>query len=198
VIQNQHQYKVTNSKLKELEKSLAELANNPRDLSERLLQAEKAGLQIWIDRLKAEVDEYDRLRQGESEFKFSSLPELPIALIKARIAKGMTQKQLAEKIGVREQQIQRYESSHYGSASFDRVTEISEALEISLSEVVMGVTRGSNSWIYPVLPTISAAKDDNSISNFCNTSVSEYQSILSHSDYQLDPAMAAKYLANYN
>jgi transcriptional regulator with XRE-family HTH domain len=138
------------------------------------------------------------LRQGESKFTFSSLPELPIALIKARIAKGMTQKQLAEKIGVREQQIQRYESSHYGSASFDRVTEISEALEISLSEVVMGVTRGSKSWIYPVLPTIEVAKDNNSIGNFCNTSVSEYQSILSHSEYQFDLTMSAKYLASYN
>jgi HTH-type transcriptional regulator / antitoxin HipB len=143
VIQNQHQYRVTNSKLKDLEQSLAELANNPRGLSARLLQSEKAGLQVWIDRLKAEIDEYDRLKQGESTFKFSSLPELPIALIKARIAKGMTQKQLAEKIGVREQQIQRYESSHYCSASFDRVTEISEALEISFSEIVMGVSRGS-------------------------------------------------------
>lgn len=198
MIQNQHQYKVTNSKLKDLQQSLAELANNPRDLSERLLQAEKAGLQIWIDRLKTEIDEYDRLRQGESKFTFSSLPELPIALIKARIAKGMTQKQLAEKIGVREQQIQRYESSHYGSASFDRVTEISEALEISLSEIVMGVTRASNSWSYPVLPTIAAAKDNNSISNFCNTSVSEYQPILSHSDYRFDPTMSAKCLASHN
>lgn len=71
MIQNQHQYKVTNSKLKDLEQSLVELANNPRGLSERLLQAEKAGLQVWIDRLKAEIDEYDRLRQGESKFTFS-------------------------------------------------------------------------------------------------------------------------------
>jgi HTH-type transcriptional regulator / antitoxin HipB len=201
VIQNQHQYKVTNSKLKDLEQSLVELTNNPRGLSERLLQAEKAGLQIWIDRLKAEVDEYDRLRQGESKFTFSSLPELPIALIKARIAKGMTQKQLAEKIGVREQQIQRYESSHYGSASFDRVTEISEALEISLSEIVMGVTRPERGWnfgIYPVLPTIAVAKDNNSINSFCNTSVSEFQSMLSHSDYRFDPALSAKHLPKHN
>jgi transcriptional regulator with XRE-family HTH domain len=124
---------------------------------------------------------------------FSSLPELPIALIKARIAKGMTQKQLAEKIGVREQQIQRYESSHYGSASFDRVTEISEALEIA-----MEVSRGWKFGIYPVLPTIEVAKENNSIGNFCNTSVSESRNMLSHSDYQFDLAMSTKYLVSYN
>jgi transcriptional regulator with XRE-family HTH domain len=129
---------------------------------------------------------------------FSSLPELPIALIKARIAKGMTQKQLAEKIGVREQQIQRYESSHYGSASFDRVTEISEALEISFSEIVMEVSRGWKFGIYPVLPTIEVAKENNSIGNFCNTSVSESRNMLSHSDYQFDLAMSTKYLVSYN
>jgi Helix-turn-helix len=47
-----------------------------------------------------------------------SLNDLPTTLIKARISAGMTQKELAEKIGIREQQIQRYEANHYNSASF--------------------------------------------------------------------------------
>ena len=142
MIQNKHQYKVTNSKLKELEQSLADLAHNPNGLSPRLWQAEKAGVQVWIDRLQVEIAEYDRLQQGESVFKISSLTELPIALIKARIARGMTQKELAERIGVKEQQIQRYEANHYDSASFDRLNEVYTALGISFkeSEVVMQIT----------------------------------------------------------
>ncbi len=141
MIQNKHQYKVTNSKLKELEQSLADLAHNPNGLSERLFKAEKAGLQVWIDRLKVDIAEYDRLQQGESVFKISFLTELPIALIKARIASGMTQKELAEKIGVKEQQIQRYEANHYDSASFDRLNEVYTALGISFKEpeVVMQI-----------------------------------------------------------
>jgi HTH-type transcriptional regulator / antitoxin HipB len=139
VIQNKHQYKVTNSKLKELEQSLANLAANPDGLSERLFQAQRAGLQVWIDRLKAELAEYDELQQGESVFKISSLTELPLALIKARIASGMTQKELAEKIGVKEQQIQRYEANHYDSASFERLREVFEALGISFKEIIMEI-----------------------------------------------------------
>jgi HTH-type transcriptional regulator / antitoxin HipB len=139
VIQNKHQYKVTNSKLKELEQSLANLAANPDGLSERLFQAQQAGLQVWIDRLKAELAEYDELQQGESVFKISSLTELPLALIKARIASGMTQKELAEKIGVKEQQIQRYEANHYDSASFERLREVFEALGISFKEIIMEI-----------------------------------------------------------
>jgi HTH-type transcriptional regulator / antitoxin HipB len=52
-------------------------------------------------------------------FVLGSLNDLPTTLIKARIAAGLTQKDLADKIGVREQQIQRYEANHYNSASFD-------------------------------------------------------------------------------
>jgi HTH-type transcriptional regulator / antitoxin HipB len=139
VIQNKHQYKVTNSKLKELEHSLANLAANPEGLSERLWQSQQAGVRVWIDRLTAEIAEYDRLQQGESVFKISSLTELPIALIKARIASGMTQKELAEKIGIKEQQIQRYEANHYESASFERLREVFEALGISFKEIIMEI-----------------------------------------------------------
>lgn len=137
MIQNQHQYKITHSKLKELELTLLNLADNPTQLSERLWQSEQAGVQVWIDRLKTEIIEYDLLQKGQSSLKISSLSELPIALIKARISSGMTQKELAEKIGVQEQQIQRYESNHYSSVSFDRLKEIFEALEISFKEIVM-------------------------------------------------------------
>jgi HTH-type transcriptional regulator / antitoxin HipB len=139
VIQNKHQDKVTNSKLKELEQSLANLAANPEGLSERLWQSQQAGVRVWIDRLTAEIAEYDRLQQGESVFKISSLTELPIALIKARIASGMTQKELAEKIGIKEQQIQRYEATHYDSASFERLHEVFEALGMSFKEIIMEI-----------------------------------------------------------
>ncbi len=143
MIQNQHQYKVTNSKLKELEQSLAHLTDNPEELSDRLLKAQQAGLQVWIDRLKADVVEYERLQQGESILKINSLTELPIALIKARIAKGMTQKELAEKIGIQELQIQRYEANHYDSASFERLREVFEALGISFKEVIIEIENSS-------------------------------------------------------
>jgi HTH-type transcriptional regulator/antitoxin HigA len=44
----------------------------------------------------------------------------------------MIQKDLANKIGVQEQQIQRYEASQYSSASFDRLRSIASALNIDI------------------------------------------------------------------
>ena len=62
--------------------------------------------------------------------------ELPIALIKARISLGMSQKDLAKKIGTQEQQIQRYEANHYAAISFDRMMKIAEALGIALKNPI--------------------------------------------------------------
>ena len=55
----------------------------------------------------------------------SSLPE---TLIKARIARGMSQRELAERIGLKEQQIQRYEATNYSSASLSRIRAVVSGL----------------------------------------------------------------------
>jgi HTH-type transcriptional regulator/antitoxin HigA len=65
-------------------------------------------------------------------FHLNSFTEIPIALIKARITAGMTQKQLAEKIGIQEQQIQRYEANDYASISFARLVEIAQILGVNI------------------------------------------------------------------
>jgi HTH-type transcriptional regulator / antitoxin HipB len=144
MIQNEHQYKVTQTKLRELEQYLIDLDLNSDNLSERLLQAEKKGIQVLIDRLYAEIVEYDNLKQQRTPIQICSLDELAIGLIKARISTGMTQKELAAKIGVQEQQIQRYEENQYASASLTRLTEIARALEIIFANPVefqMGLSR---------------------------------------------------------
>lgn len=57
-----------------------------------------------------------------------SLESLPIALIQARIAKGLTQKDLAQQLGVREQQVQQDEDNLYASANWRRLGQIAEVL----------------------------------------------------------------------
>ena len=52
-------------------------------------------------------------------------------LIKARIARGMSQRDLAERIGLKEQQIQRYEATDYASVSLSRIREVVNGLDVS-------------------------------------------------------------------
>jgi HTH-type transcriptional regulator / antitoxin HipB len=134
VIQNEHQYKVTQNKLKELEQTLAELFQIKDALRSRQFSSRKNGLQMMIDSLRKEIEEYDALKQQQTPIELASIQELPIALIKARIAMGMTQKELAEKMGVKEQQVQRDEANQYSSAGFHRIAEVATALNLKIQE----------------------------------------------------------------
>ena len=69
--------------------------------------------------------EYESLKAGGFELdELNVFAELATFLIKARIARGLSQRELADRIGLKEQQIQygeRYEATDYASASLARL-----------------------------------------------------------------------------
>jgi len=67
------------------------------------------------------------------------LPPTWTVLIRARIAQHLTQRQLAERVGVKEQQVQRYEATEYSSASLRRVLEIAAALKLLVGAGVLAL-----------------------------------------------------------
>ncbi|MBA2521667.1 MAG: helix-turn-helix transcriptional regulator, partial [Chloroflexia bacterium] len=88
--------------------------------------------------LRAETTEYDDLRSGRTRLvKIESFDQLPRAIIAARIAAGLTQADLAERLGAHEQQVQRYEATNYASASMRRVSEVIEALGMTVREEIL-------------------------------------------------------------
>jgi HTH-type transcriptional regulator / antitoxin HipB len=137
MIQNERQYKVTQTKLRELEQASASVELEDHNLHPRQILSQKNSYDRVIGTLKQEIAEYEELKSGRiAVFQIESFQELPTALIKARIALGMTQKELAEKIDTQEQQIQRYEANHYHAISFDRLMKIVGALGISFKHSV--------------------------------------------------------------
>jgi HTH-type transcriptional regulator / antitoxin HipB len=140
MIQNERQYRITQTKLREFERELADIDPQDPRLHPRQVVGWTNSYNLTIRQLKQELAEYEQLKSGNIlTFVLGSLNDLPTTLIKARIAAGMTQKELADKIGVREQQIQRYEASLYSSASFDRLRSIAGALNIEITQAVMQV-----------------------------------------------------------
>jgi HTH-type transcriptional regulator / antitoxin HipB len=138
MIQNERQYRITQTKLREFEAALAAIDPQDPQLHPRQIVGWTNSYNLTIRTLKQEIEEYEQLKSGNIlTFALNSISDLPMTLIKARIAAGMTQKELAEKIGVQEQQIQRYEANQYGSASFDRLRTIADALKIEITQAVM-------------------------------------------------------------
>jgi len=75
----------------------------------------------------------------------SSATKIGLALVAARRACGLPQKSLAERVGVRQQQVARWESSCYAGASIDSVARVAEALgcAILLEDGCEDCTRGA-------------------------------------------------------
>ena len=139
MITNERQYRITRAqvnKFKEAIESFDVKKVTERVNSIQLAKAELAALQSEFDILSVQIKEYETLKSGSVEkLKANSLEELPSILIRARIAQGFSQRKLAELIGVKEQQIQRYEAEEYASANLSRLGEVARALELSISEI---------------------------------------------------------------
>lgn len=86
-------------------------------------------LEARKEKLRKDLEQYDLLRSPASP-----LPDLKQAerlasdLIKARIVLDWSHRELAERTGVKRQQIQRYEATGYRSARFDRLITIATIL----------------------------------------------------------------------
>ncbi|TRO64777.1 helix-turn-helix domain-containing protein [Streptomyces sp. IB201691-2A2] len=93
--------------------------------------------QVWVSlakELRCEIDEYRAIKSGQTTvFQVSSLDDVGEALIKARMACGLTQKQLADRLGVSEQMVQKDEAGGYESASVARLADVADALDYQLT-----------------------------------------------------------------
>lgn len=133
MIYSDKQYGVSSAQLGKLQDALAAAKARATD-QEWLKQAEIDALKSQIADIEAELAEYDLLKSGQVSFSKSyALEELPRVLVQARIASGMSQTDLAEKLGMKPQQVQRYEATDYMGASLGRLIEISKALGVKAS-----------------------------------------------------------------
>ena len=145
VIKNERQYRVTKAQAERFERALDELkaAQADGDSAGResvhplLRKAEGEALASQLADLRGQVAEYEALASGgQRTFVSDSLDGLAASLIRARIAAGLSQRDLAERLGLKEQQVQRYEATEYSSASLSRVRAVAAALGATVREEV--------------------------------------------------------------
>lgn len=131
MITNERQYTITRAEVVRFEVALANANEQNKRLHPALRKAAREGLESQAEELREQLKEYEALRNGKrTAFTFDSLTSLPEGLIKARIARRLTQKQLAESLNIKEQQIQRYEATMYAGAPLERIQAIANVLGI--------------------------------------------------------------------
>jgi transcriptional regulator with XRE-family HTH domain len=139
MITNERQYKITRKAAKRFERALAEFDTGPREgVHPILIKAEHDALASQLEELQAEILEYERLKAADlSIISIASFDELANGLIKARIAAGISQRDLAARLGLKEQQIQRYESERYAAASYQRLRDIADAIGVRITNDIL-------------------------------------------------------------
>jgi HTH-type transcriptional regulator/antitoxin HigA len=139
MIVNERQYQASRKQVELFEQALSDSRGaRPREgVDPKVHAAMVDGIKGELRELRRQVRRYEEIKAGKvTTRKVRRVAELPEALIEARIARHLTQKQLAEQMGMAEQQIQRYEQQRYGRTSLDRVAEIAEALGLDLGAEV--------------------------------------------------------------
>ncbi len=127
----------------EYQEASQRLAQESLRLSEHRVRLKEAGLgndeiKRVIDpiesfhlQLRQEVEAYEQLKRGE----FADLDDLcavgPL-LITARIAQGISQRELARRLGVHESQVSRDERNEYFGITLERAAKILDSLNVRL------------------------------------------------------------------
>lgn len=136
----------------EYQKALERLENDQSVMAEQRKQLETLELaptevgramqplESFHDQLREEVEVYERMKRGDLG-ALRNLTSIGRWLIGVRIAKGLTQQELADRLGVAPSQISRDESNEYHGISVERAQRILEALgvrfEVQLTEPVI-------------------------------------------------------------
>ena len=132
-IRNDYQLAATRKWLVQFEEELKRAKRDSKNLHPRLRTAQVEGIRSQIKDLKSEIDEYEALRDTPPrDVVIVSLEDLPEALIRVRIARRLTQEQLADKLGVKPQQVQKWEAGAYQRASYASILKVAKVLGIDM------------------------------------------------------------------
>jgi transcriptional regulator with XRE-family HTH domain len=140
MITNAREYQITRAQVARLGDALISVKDKApkKGVHLKIHESEIAAIESEIARLNVEILAYEDLLEGRQlSFDSSSLEDLPDVLIKARIANRWSQKQVAERLGVHEQQVQRYEASRYRSVSLERLIEIAHLLGVRVQQKIL-------------------------------------------------------------
>ena len=132
MIKNERQYLVTKAQADRFRKTLESLrrrSGESTELHPRIAQAQEDAVNSQLADLERELREYEALKEGDFSLEeLNVISGIATNLIKARIAQGLTHRELAQRVGIKEQQIQRYEATNYEAANLSRLQAVASAL----------------------------------------------------------------------
>jgi ribosome-binding protein aMBF1 (putative translation factor) len=133
MIRNETEYQEAVARLTDEHKRLADHRSRLKEagLSDEEIKRVVDPMESFHLQFKEEVDSYERLKRREFD-ELVNLRGLGHLLISLRIAQGVSQRDLAERLGVHESQVSRDERNEYFGVKVERAMKILDALNVRL------------------------------------------------------------------
>ena len=133
MIRNETVYQEVSARLAEERSRLVEHRSRLKEagLSEMEIKRVTDPMESFHIQLQEEVESYERLKRGEFE-ELENLRGFGQMLISLRIAQGISQRELAKRLGVHESQVSRDERNEYYGITLERAVRILDALNVRL------------------------------------------------------------------
>jgi DNA-directed RNA polymerase specialized sigma subunit len=133
MIRNENEYQEAVRRLQEEKERLTEHQRRLEStgLSQDEVKLALDPLRSFHEQFVEEVDSYERLKRGEMN-ELMNLHGLGHMLVGLRIALGLTQREIAERLGIHESQVSRDERNEYHGITVDRATRVLDALGVRL------------------------------------------------------------------
>jgi ribosome-binding protein aMBF1 (putative translation factor) len=109
-----------------------------RDLSNEEIKRALDPVRSFHEQLKEEIASSERLMRGEFD-ELRNFEGVGRLLIAVRIAKGVSQRELADRLGVHESQVSRDERNEYHGVTVERANRILETLGVELRSSVEAI-----------------------------------------------------------
>jgi len=146
MIKNEKQYRISKRKSGELADAIDRINN---DLKKDPLRKEILTTSLIMAKqdIEKEILAYEKLKKNTiGKLKERLFSDLPSLLTEYKIKSGLTQKEFAAELGIKEQQLQRYEADNFRSVTFKNLLRFLEAvgLEVTIKETRMTRTNKNN------------------------------------------------------
>ena len=143
MIRNEQEYQEASKRLEaeraRLDQHREQLAKSGLKKSE--LKRVMDPLVSFHEQLREEVEHYENLKRGKFP-NLQNLKGLGVLLVSLRIARGMSQRELATKLEVHESQVSRDERNEYHGITVDRAIKILDTLGVKLQTSVVEAPLG--------------------------------------------------------
>jgi ribosome-binding protein aMBF1 (putative translation factor) len=137
MIRSEVEYKAAVRRLKEQDQLLDEQLQKFEETGLNADEVKRVTdpLRSFRQQLVEEIDTYDRLKRGEFD-EIRNLRGVGQLLIAARIFRGLSQRELAERLAVHESQVSRDERNEYHNITLERAARILDLLGVEVSSHV--------------------------------------------------------------